>query len=66
MVIVWDNGATPTAAAQKLYQQPLWKGLPEVKAGQVVRPSMPSSYGQALAFLDLLETTCKRLQQAGK
>ena len=62
-IIVWDNGSTPSAAAKTLYAEPLWRSLPAVRKGQVYRSSMPGSYGQALAFVDLLETALKKLQE---
>ena len=62
-IVVWDNGDEPSAQATALYAQPLWKRLPAVTGDAILRTSMPGSYGQALDFLDRLETLCARLQQ---
>ncbi|MGG7465227.1 ABC transporter substrate-binding protein [Plantibacter sp. YIM 135347] len=62
-IIVWDNGEEPSGEATTLFEQPLWKNLPAVQADTVLRASMPGSYGQALAFLDKLESLAQKLQK---
>ncbi|RNI24707.1 hypothetical protein [Flexivirga caeni] len=46
VIVLWDNGAKPTAEATTLVAQPLWRRLKAVRKGHVYRTSNPSSYGR--------------------